>query len=60
MNPDRIGSAFESWLQEEGIEVEVALKAQQQLTELEPADSWSVEFLAVLGAWDEDIPRPPG
>lgn len=25
---------------------------------LEPVDEWSDEFLAVLGAWDEDIPRP--
>lgn len=26
---------------------------------LEPADEWTSEFLAVLGAWDEDIERPP-
>ena len=25
---------------------------------LEPADEWSAEFLACLGAWHEDIPRP--
>ena len=25
---------------------------------LEPADSWSEEFLGCLGAWKEDIPRP--
>ncbi|MEA2696947.1 MAG: hypothetical protein QOI66_1218 [Myxococcales bacterium] len=25
---------------------------------LEPADEWSPEFLACLGAWHEDIPRP--
>ena len=25
---------------------------------LEPADDWSPEFLACLGAWNEDIPRP--
>ena len=25
---------------------------------LEPADGWSKEFLACLGAWKEDIPRP--
>jgi antitoxin VapB len=26
---------------------------------LEPADSWSDEFLSCLGAWDEPIERPP-
>jgi antitoxin VapB len=26
---------------------------------LEPADEWSPEFLACLGAWTDDIPRPP-
>ncbi len=26
---------------------------------LEPADEWPVEFLECLGAWSEDIPRPP-
>jgi antitoxin VapB len=25
---------------------------------LEPADEWSPAFLACLGAWTEDIPRP--
>ncbi len=25
---------------------------------LEPNDEWSPEFLACLGAWNEDIPRP--
>lgn len=25
---------------------------------LEPADEWSDEFLATLGAWQEDIERP--
>jgi len=25
---------------------------------LEPADEWSPEFLACIGAWKEDIPRP--
>ena len=25
---------------------------------LEPADEWPPEFLACLGAWNEDIPRP--
>jgi antitoxin VapB len=25
---------------------------------LEPADDWSPEFLACLGSWKEDIPRP--
>lgn len=26
---------------------------------LEPADAWSEEFLGCLGAWKDDIPRPP-
>jgi antitoxin VapB len=26
---------------------------------LEPADEWSADFLACLGAWKDDIPRPP-
>jgi antitoxin VapB len=26
---------------------------------LEPADDWSPEFLACLGAWKDEIPRPP-
>jgi len=26
---------------------------------LEPADEWPAEFLAALGAWKDDIPRPP-
>jgi len=26
---------------------------------LEPADEWSPEFLSCLGAWSDDIPRPP-
>ena len=25
---------------------------------LEPVDEWSAEFLACLGAWDEEIERP--
>jgi len=25
---------------------------------LEPADEWTPQFLAVLGAWNEDIERP--
>ncbi|HET6284261.1 MAG TPA: AbrB/MazE/SpoVT family DNA-binding domain-containing protein [Polyangia bacterium] len=25
---------------------------------LEPVDEWSSDFLACLGAWHEDIPRP--
>jgi antitoxin VapB len=25
---------------------------------LEPADEWPADFLACLGAWTEDIPRP--
>jgi antitoxin VapB len=26
---------------------------------LEPPDEWSAEFLACLGAWQDEIPRPP-
>ena len=26
---------------------------------LEPADEWPADFLACLGAWTDDIPRPP-
>jgi antitoxin VapB len=26
---------------------------------LEPPDEWPAEFLGCLGAWREDIPRPP-
>ena len=26
---------------------------------LEPADEWSPDFLKTLGAWKEDIERPP-
>ena len=26
---------------------------------LEPADEWPAEFLACLGAWHDDIPKPP-
>jgi antitoxin VapB len=26
---------------------------------LEPADEWSPKFLACLGAWKDEIPRPP-
>jgi virulence-associated protein VagC len=27
---------------------------------LEPANDWSPEFLACLGSWKEEIPRPQG
>ena len=27
---------------------------------LEPADEWPLDFLACLGAWHEDIAKPPG
>ena len=26
---------------------------------LEPADEWPAEFLACLGVWHDDIPKPP-
>jgi antitoxin VapB len=38
---------------------EVIVRRRGRQVILEPADEWSAEFLACLGAWKEDIPRPP-
>ena len=37
---------------------EVLVRREGRRVILEPADEWSVEFRACLGAWREDIPRP--
>ena len=37
---------------------EVVVRRRGRQVILEPADEWSAEFLACLGAWQEDIPRP--
>ena len=42
---------------EEGQEEVIARRVGKKVI-LEPADGWSEEFLACLGAWKEDIPRP--
>ncbi|HEX4953284.1 MAG TPA: hypothetical protein VF017_07815 [Thermoanaerobaculia bacterium] len=38
---------------------EVLVRREGRAVILEPVDEWPASFLAVLGAWDEDIPRPP-
>ena len=38
---------------------EVIVKRRGRQIILEPADEWPAEFLKCLGAWTEDIPRPP-
>jgi antitoxin VapB len=38
---------------------EVVVRRRGKQVILEPADEWPVEFLACLGAWTEEIPRPP-
>jgi antitoxin VapB len=38
---------------------EVIVRRRGKQVILEPADEWPAEFLACLGAWTEDIPRPP-
>jgi antitoxin VapB len=40
-------------------ETEVLVRRQGQQIILEPIDAWTEEFLAILGAWPEDIERPP-
>jgi antitoxin VapB len=42
---------------DEGLE-EVIVRRVGKKVILEPADTWSEEFLECLGAWREDIPRP--
>jgi len=37
---------------------EVLVRREGRRVILEPADEWSEEFRACLGAWSEDIPRP--
>lgn len=39
-------------------EPEVLVHRQGRCVILEPVDEWSREFLACLGAWGDDIPRP--
>ncbi len=38
---------------------EVIVRRRGKQVILEPADEWPAEFLACLGAWKDDIPRPP-
>jgi antitoxin VapB len=42
----------------EGDQAEVLARRVGKQVILEPTDAWSEEFLACLGAWREDIPRP--
>lgn len=37
---------------------EVLIRKAGRRVILEPADQWSEDFLASLGAWDEEIERP--
>ena len=37
---------------------EVVVRREGRRVVLEPADEWSDDFRACLGAWSEDIPRP--
>lgn len=38
---------------------EVLARVEGRKVILEPVDEWSEEFLSCLGAWHEEIPRPP-
>jgi len=38
---------------------EVTVRREGRRVILEPANEWPPEFLAVLGAWKEQIERPP-
>ena len=38
---------------------EVVVRKVGRRVILEPADEWSADFLEILGAWKEEIPRPP-
>lgn len=40
-------------------QAEVIVRRSGKQVILEPADEWAPEFLACLGGWKEDIPRPP-
>jgi antitoxin VapB len=37
---------------------EVIVRREGRRVVLEPVDEWSEAFLACLGAWKDDIPRP--
>ena len=37
---------------------EVVVRRVGQSVILEPVDAWSPDFLACIGAWKDDIPRP--
>ncbi len=39
-------------------QAEVLVRREGRRVILEPADEWSEEFRACLGAWREEIPRP--
>jgi antitoxin VapB len=38
---------------------EVIVRREGNRVILEPANEWSKELIAALGAWDEEIERPP-
>ena len=38
---------------------EVVVRQEGRRVILEPVEEWSEEFLACLGAWSGEIPRPP-
>ena len=40
-------------------QTEVVVRREGRRVILEPPDEWSEEFLAILGAWSEEIERPP-
>lgn len=40
-------------------QTEVLVHREGSRVVLEPVDEWSESFRACLGAWEEDIPRPP-
>lgn len=39
--------------------LEVLARREGRLVILEPLDEWSKDFKGILGAWSEEIPRPP-
>ena len=38
---------------------EVVVRRVGKQVILEPVDEWPADFLSCLGAWNDDIPRPP-
>lgn len=40
-------------------QTEVVVRREGRRVILEPPDEWSEEFLATLGAWKDEIERPP-